>query len=168
MKLIAQQAGAEHEISMDRADSSVSASVDGRTYELQVRELGHREYLLISGTNTFRCRVDTKHHSRNSFEVVLRGHSYDISIIDPKRLRSGDTSGVQDHGTAKIVSPMPGKVVRVLVEQGAEVAAGDGIVVVEAMKMQNELKSPKQGVVASINAEVGATVNAGDVLAVVE
>jgi biotin carboxyl carrier protein len=63
---------------------------------------------------------------------------------------------------------MPGKVVRILVEQGGEVAAGDGIVVVEAMKMQNELKSPKAGIVSSLHAEVGGTVNAGDVLAIIE
>jgi biotin carboxyl carrier protein len=62
---------------------------------------------------------------------------------------------------------MPGKIVRVLVEIGAEVEAGAGVVVVEAMKMQNEMKSPKSGVVVSINAETGATVNAGDVLAVI-
>jgi biotin carboxyl carrier protein len=63
---------------------------------------------------------------------------------------------------------MRGKIVRVLVEQGSQVEAGDGIVIVEAMKMQNEMKSPKAGVVASITAIAGATVNAGDVLAMIE
>jgi biotin carboxyl carrier protein len=63
---------------------------------------------------------------------------------------------------------MPGKVVRVLVTAGANVEAGAGIIVVEAMKMQNEMKAPKAGVVLSINAAEGATVKAGDVLAVVE
>ena len=63
---------------------------------------------------------------------------------------------------------MPGKIVRVLVEAGANVAAGDGVIVVEAMKMQNEMKAPKAGIVISINAKEGATVNAGDVLAVIE
>jgi len=63
---------------------------------------------------------------------------------------------------------MPGKVVRVLVETGQQVEVGQGVVVVEAMKMQNEMKAPKAGVIVSVNAEVGATVNAGDLLAVVE
>jgi len=63
---------------------------------------------------------------------------------------------------------MPGKVVRILVREEAEVEAGQGIVVVEAMKMQNEIKSPKKGVVQKIVAAEGANVNAGDVLAVVE
>ena len=63
---------------------------------------------------------------------------------------------------------MPGKVVRVLVAQGTEVEAGQGLVVVEAMKMQNEVKSPKRGVVQKMVATEGATVNAGEVLAIVE
>jgi biotin carboxyl carrier protein len=63
---------------------------------------------------------------------------------------------------------MPGKVVRVLVEAGQAVEAGQGVVVVEAMKMQNELKSPKAGAVAEVRVEPGATVNAGDVLVVIE
>ena len=71
-------------------------------------------------------------------------------------------------GKKKIVAPMPGKVVRVLVKEGAEVEAGQGVVVVEAMKMQNELKSPKQGTVQKVIAVEGANVNAGDVLLIVE
>jgi len=63
---------------------------------------------------------------------------------------------------------MPGKIVRVLVQPGDKVEADAGIIVVEAMKMQNEKKAPKAGIVVSINSEEGATVNAGDVLAVVE
>jgi biotin carboxyl carrier protein len=63
---------------------------------------------------------------------------------------------------------MPGKVVRVLVEAGQAVEAGQGLIVVEAMKMQNELKSPKSGTVAELRAANGSTVNAGDVLVVVE
>jgi biotin carboxyl carrier protein len=63
---------------------------------------------------------------------------------------------------------MPGKIVRVLVQAGDKVEAGAGIIVVEAMKMQNEMKAPKAGAVVSINADEGATVNAGDVLAVIE
>ena len=63
---------------------------------------------------------------------------------------------------------MPGKVVRVLVKENSEVDAGQGVVVVEAMKMQNEIKSPKKGVVRKMIAAEGASVNAGDVLAVVE
>jgi len=63
---------------------------------------------------------------------------------------------------------MPGKIVRVLAKPGESVEAGQGVVVIEAMKMQNELKSPKKGTVSQILAQEGATVTAGEVLAIVE
>ena len=166
MKLKAQLSGNEHEISLDFDNGSAFAEVDARPYEIEIRELADGQYLLVDGSRIYRCRVEAKRDSQNSFEVVLRGLARDITIIDPKRLRSAHSAGAHHTGAAQIVSPMPGKIVRVLVEVGAQVEAGAGIVVVEAMKMQNEMKSPKAGVVVSINAETGATVNAGDVLAV--
>jgi biotin carboxyl carrier protein len=63
---------------------------------------------------------------------------------------------------------MPGKIVRVLVPEKGEVEAGQGVIVVEAMKMQNELKSPKKGVVAKVLVSEGATVNAGEALVIIE
>ncbi|HKQ50935.1 MAG TPA: acetyl-CoA carboxylase biotin carboxyl carrier protein subunit, partial [Pyrinomonadaceae bacterium] len=96
------------------------------------------------------------------------GQVYAVTLADPKRLRGAAVSGGHAHGSSEIVAPMPGKVVRVLVEAGAEVEAGAGVVIVEAMKMQNEMKSPKAGRVASVQVREGATVNAGDVLAVIE
>ncbi len=98
----------------------------------------------------------------------MRDVNYAVKLTDPKRLRSAQSGAEHDKGTARILAPMPGKVVRILVEAGTEVEAGAGILVVEAMKMQNEMKAPKAGHVVSIDAEVGSTVNAGDVLAVIE
>jgi biotin carboxyl carrier protein len=175
MKLKAQLSGKEYEVSLDIVDGTAEVDVDGRDYEIKFSELSadrnRGEYLLINGTNVYKCRVESKRErisSSNSFEVVLRGWSHDITIIDPKRLRSGQSAGAQGSGAAQIVSPMPGKVVRILAQPGTTVEAGAGIVVVEAMKMQNEMKSPKAGTVVSVNAETGATVSAGDVLAVIE
>ena len=167
MKLKAQLSGNEHEVSLDLENGVAFAEVDGRRYEIEIRELADGQYLLLDDTRVYRCRVESR-RSANSFEVVLRGLARDVTIIDPKRLRGSQTSGAHHTGAAQIVSPMPGKIVRVLVEVGAKVEAGAGVIVVEAMKMQNEMKSPKAGVVVSINAETGATVNAGDVLAVID
>ena len=91
-----------------------------------------------------------------------------MALSDPKHLRGARVVAGHDAGRALVAAPMPGKVVRVLVERGQAVEAGAGVVVVEAMKMQNELKSPKDGRVAELRARAGATVNAGEVLAVVE
>lgn len=168
MKYKAQIANSEHAVSLELTDGSVTADVDGRHYELEHRKLRGGEHLLLNGTDVYKCRVEGKHGSNNSLAVVIGGASYAITLVDPKRLSSTRSSAGHDHGAAEIVSPMPGKIVRVLVEAGAQVEAGVGIIVVEAMKMQNEMKAPKAGVVVSINAEAGAAVNAGDVLAVIE
>lgn len=174
MKLKAQISGAEHDVSIELNSGElpfVSAAVDGRQYEAEVRKLADNQYLLLMQGRVCKVRVDDKqgqHGTPGVFDVVLGGHSFEVAVIDPKRLRTGETSAAHGDGIAQIVSPMPGKVVRVLVESGAKVEAGAGIVVIEAMKMQNEMKAPKAGTVVSINAEVGATVSAGDVLAVIE
>ncbi len=171
MKLKAQSPEHQHDVSLNLASDRASAEVDGRHYDLEIRELASGEYLLVNGSRVFKCRVEAKQDRTSPgevFEVTLRGRSYDVSVIDPKRLRSAQSAGAHHHGAAEIVSPMPGKIVRVLVEPGAQVEAGAGVVVVEAMKMQNEMKAPKAGTVVSIKTEEGATVSAGDVLAVIE
>ncbi|MGH9969119.1 MAG: biotin/lipoyl-containing protein [Pyrinomonadaceae bacterium] len=167
IKLKAEVAGKDHRIAIQRREAEVSAEIDGRHYELEIRDLGGGEYLLLDGYAVYHCRVEN-HRQPDDIEVSLRGKSYAIKITDPKRLRTAQTVGEHSKGSAQVVAHMPGKVVRLLVEAGAEVEAGAGILVVEAMKMQNEMKAPKAGKVVSIRAQVGATVNAGEVLAVVE
>jgi biotin carboxyl carrier protein len=91
-----------------------------------------------------------------------------VELRDPRSLRSGNRSAGDEKGPRKILAPMPGRIVRLLVAENSEVEAGQGIVVVEAMKMQNEIKSPRKGIVKNISATPGAAVNPGDVLAIVE
>ena len=100
-------------------------------------------------------------------EILINGHSYPLELHDPRQWkRPGSGAGIQ--GRAAIVAPMPGKIIRVLVAEGDPVEAGQGILVVEAMKMQNELKAPRAGRVTSIAVKAGDGVNAGAVLATVE
>ena len=168
IKLKAQVAGKVHQISIQHRESVVLAAVDGRSYQLELRDLGDSEYLLTDGNAVYSCRVEYGRPHPDDIEVSLRGVNYAVKLSDPKRLRSTQSGADHDQGTARIVALMPGKVVRILVEAGTEVEAGAGILVVEAMKMQNEMKASKAGLVVSIDAEVGSTVNAGDVLAVIE
>jgi biotin carboxyl carrier protein len=168
IKLRGELDGRDHEITIHRRDAGFHAEIDGRRYDLQLRELDDTQYLLIHGDEVYNCRIETAHKRAGEIEVSLRGVTYAIRVIDPKRLRSAQSGAEHAKGSAQILAPMPGKVVRVLVDVGTQVEADAGILVVEAMKMQNELKSPKAGTVVSLNATVGATVNAGDVLAVVE
>jgi biotin carboxyl carrier protein len=168
MKLKAELAAREYALMLRHEDSSVVAEVDGRSYELDIRHLGPNEYLFLERSDVYDCRVEKTPKQPGIFEVRVGTQSYAVRLIDPKRLRSAQSPGTYEHSSVRIVAPMPGKVVRVLVEVGSHVKVGAGIVVVEAMKMQNEMKSPKTGTVVALHAQAGATVNGGDVLAVVE
>ena len=168
MKLKARTVDREEDLILTFADGRVSAEIGGRVYNLQVREPMPGSYLVFRDTDVYECLVNERAKSRGDFDVNIRGRNYAVTIVDPKRLRSGQNSDRHDHGVAEILAPMPGKVVRVQLEAGANVEKGAGVVVVEAMKMQNEMKSPRAGVVVAINVQPGDTVNAGDVLAVVE
>ncbi len=163
-------------------------------YEIIVGKEGskpHRLELEKAGEG-WECRVDgqTVHIDaviprRDVLSLLIDGHSYEIKreqtatdlhmwvgsarfAVELRDPRSRQKSGGDEKGPKKILAPMPGRVVRLLVAENSEVEAGQGIVVVEAMKMQNEIKSPKKGVVKKISATPGAAVNPGDVLAIVE
>jgi biotin carboxyl carrier protein len=104
--------------------------------------------------------------SLEGWHVDVSGRRLVIDVVDP---RSGARkSGAGADGRQQVAAPMPGKVVRVLVGEGDTVEAGQGLVVVEAMKMQNEMKAPKAGKVLSLIARPGATVTAGEVLVTLE
>ena len=168
MKLKAIIGERAEELLLKFEDGRVLAEIGDRVYGLDVRETEPHSFLFFLNTNVHECRVSARAGSKDTFDVRLHGHSYEVTIVDPKRLRSGLNSDRHHHGVAEIVAPMPGKVVRVQIEAGTTVEKGAGVVVVEAMKMQNEMKSPREGVVVSINVKPGDTVNAGDVLAVIE
>ena len=95
-------------------------------------------------------------------------HRYSAELRDPRSYRSRREAASLEGGPRRLTAPMPGKVVRVLVGEKENVNLGQGVIVVEAMKMQNEIKSPKKGIVQKLAVAVGAAVNAGDVLAIVE
>jgi biotin carboxyl carrier protein len=126
--------------------------------------------------------------SPNVFSVLLSGYSHEIyvtpstsgqlqlqtggleflaEVIDPRSWRGRRHGGAEVEGRQQILAPMPGKVVRLLVKAGDAVEAGQGLLVVEAMKMQNEIRSPKSGTVERVLVAEGQAVNAGEVLCVV-
>jgi biotin carboxyl carrier protein len=117
--------------------------------------------ILIDG-RSYDAHVD---RTERGLVVVIAGHRFAIDICDPRRWSPKSASG--GHGMAMLTSPMPGKVVRVLVAAGDTVEAGQGVLVVEAMKMQNEIKAPRPGVVTSLSTKEGATVSAGEPLATI-
>lgn len=162
MKLQAELNNEKHEIEITRKGEKVLARVDEREYELEASEVEADVFLLKNNHQIYEIYV-----APNGI-VNVKNHQFEVKITDPKRLRGSASAGASADGAAEIKTAMPGKLVRVLTETGAEIKLGEPVLVVEAMKMQNEMKSPKDGIVKEIRFAEGATVNAGDVLAVIE
>jgi biotin carboxyl carrier protein len=137
--------------------------IDGKVVEPAEGDIVETEpgaYSVLVDGRAYEARVSAD-------AIVVNGHRFAFEIADPRAWkRTGGSGG--GHGRASIMAPMPGKVVRVLVTAGEQVEAGQGIVVVEAMKMQNEMKAPRAGRVVAIPVRENESVNAGAVLATIE
>jgi biotin carboxyl carrier protein len=151
-------------IQLDQSDGLVHANLDNRDYQIRSVQPADGVYLMFIGTKVYEARVCST--GQNSYSVDLRNRVFSVRFIDRKHRRIG-TDGTQA-GQQHLTAPMPGKVVRVLLSRGEEVTGGQGVVVVEAMKMQNEVKSPKAGRLVDVRVKEGDTVTANQILAIVE
>jgi biotin carboxyl carrier protein len=140
-------------------------SFGGATREAKISEPEPGMFTVIINDRVYRCALEES--PGGAVEVIVNGERIPVAARDKKHLR-GQTGAAAASGQVKLLAPMPGKVVRVLLNAGDEVAARQGVLVVEAMKMQNEVQSPKAGVIAEIKVSEGQTVNAGEVMAVIE
>ncbi len=166
MKLNAELNNETHEIEIKRDGEKVFARVDERTYELEASEVEPNVFLLKNNNQIYEILVSGAQDG--TFKAKVKGEEFEISLIDPKKLRGVGKDANSADGIAEIKTAMPGKLVRILVEAGSEITIGESVLVVEAMKMQNEMKSAKDGIVKEIRFKEGDTVNAGDVLAIIE
>jgi len=147
-----------------RGGGRLLCAIDGRSVEADAIEVAPGVYsILIEGTS-FEVRVEPY---AAGLRVGVGGREYAARIRDPRQWRRNRGAAEEAEGSQRVVAPMPGKVIRVLVKPGQTVETGKGLVVVEAMKMQNEVRSPKSGKVERVLVSEGQTVGAGDVLAVV-
>lgn len=144
--------------------------LNGREMALDVIQVTENLLSIVIGGRSFEVRREAAKHENGTDEeqVFVRGKLYQIAIRDARSLRSRRRSAAADAGPLRLRASMPGKVVRVLANKGDSIQAGNGILVIEAMKMQNEVRSPKDGTVKELHAHEGMNVNAGDVLAVLE
>lgn len=133
-----------------------------RDADVEVPEPG--VYSVLLNGRSYDARVE---EHPDCLVIVIDGYRFETEVRDPRRW-SRQSAGRGAGGVQTITAPMPGKVVRVLVAPGEVIEPGQGLVVVEAMKMQNEMKAPRAGKVLSVPAKQGATVAAGEVLATIE
>ena len=156
-------AGHTRRIEIRPNDGGYVVTVDGESLELDARDTGAGGLSLLLGERSFEAGLEARD---DGYTVFLEGRAYDVLV---RAAGAGESvHRTQATGPARLVAPMPGKIVQVLHQAGDPVMAGDGLVVMEAMKMENELKTPRAGRVKEIAVSEGQAVETGALLALVE
>ena len=165
-KLAAQVGGTTRNVELEQNETgSVTVQLDDKTVQLDARRVEPDVWSLIIDGESYEATVQPL---KDKLRVTLRGASWEIDVYDPRRQRSAASSSAAVEGTQVISSPMPGRVVCIEVAVGDKVEAGQGIVIVEAMKMENELTAEGPGTVKEIQCEAGQAVEDGQTLVVIE
>ena len=159
-------AGKTRVVELARVEDDWKVSLDGKELDASVVEVAPNTFSVLLNGRSHQIRVAPRADGTLTLHTGLA--EYDVVVTDPRVWRGRRHGALQVEGRQPVTAPMPGKVVRVLVSEGDAVEAGQGLLVVEAMKMQNEIRSPKSGKVEKLLAKEGLAVNAGDVLAWVE
>jgi biotin carboxyl carrier protein len=160
--------GKSYRLELDRAEGRWLCRLDGRAVEVDAVLARPDVLSLRIGNKAYEIKSEQAGGGKDSdWHVWVGSERFASEVRDPRSLRSRARLA-DEQGPRKLTAPMPGKVVRVLAREGDEVEAGAGVLVVEAMKMQNEIRSPKKGTIQKMHAAEGVAVNAGDVLAIVE
>jgi biotin carboxyl carrier protein len=152
-----------YRLEFDRGADRTICRLDGREIRIDACRTRPDQLSLLIASRVYEVR---REQVAGRVQLYVGREPYTVEVRDPRALRGRERVG--ESGPKKVVASMPGRVVRVVEAEGALVEAGQAILVLEAMKMQNEIKSPKAGVIRKLLVLEGGKVNAGDVLAVVE
>lgn len=155
--------GQRYRIAIERRDGRWLCRINHEPVDADVVEIGPGNYSVLLGGRCFDAHVDPS--TPETLQVIVG--STRVEVVFEGTRRSGRRQGAAAAGRQPVTAPMPGKVVRVLVKAGDTVVAGQGVAVVEAMKMQNEMKASRAGRVMTVTVQEGATVTAGEVLATI-
>jgi len=155
-------------VEITREGGRLVCVLDGQMLEADAVEVTPGVYSVLLGGRAFEVRVDAEEgRSPGSLRVHTGAAEFAAEVLDPRVWRGRRGAGVEAAGAQQVTAPMPGKIVRVLAAVGDQVEAGQGLLVIEAMKMQNEIRAPKGGCVEKLHVREGQAVNSGEILAVV-
>jgi biotin carboxyl carrier protein len=153
--------GEQYEVEIQR-DGSVL--VNGNRHDVDFLELGSSLYSIIKDNRSLELAID---EDQNQYEILMDGRLYEGQVLDQRAMLMMNRKGGLKLGTGEVTSPMPGLIIEVLVAEGDTVTEGQTVVILESMKMQNELKAPRDGVVLSVNTEPDVNVDKDALLVVV-
>jgi biotin carboxyl carrier protein len=163
MKFHVEINGRQRTVELERDGAAWRISLDGEAVDADAVEIAPNIYSILLNGKSYEIRITPT--STGALTLQTERHEFTAEVTDPRAWRGRRHGALEAEGRQQIVAPMPGKIVRVLVQAGEKVEAGQGLLVVEAMKMQNEIRSPKSGTVERLLVKEGQPVNAGEALA---
>jgi biotin carboxyl carrier protein len=155
-----------HIVELEHVADRWKIMLDGQPVDADAEEISPNTLSLLLEGQSYEVRLSPSADGVLKIQTGLQ--EFTVEVADPRAWRGRRHGTLEAQGRQQVAAPMPGKVIRVLVKAGDQVEAGQGLLVVEAMKMQNEIRSPKSGAVERLHVKEGQLVNAGDVLAWVE
>lgn len=163
VKLASSTGTRTHIVDLERRDDQWTIILDGEPVDADVVEIAPNTLSILLRGESHEIRVARSSEGQLSIQTGLR--EFTAEVIDQRSWRGRRLGHIEVEGRQQITAPMAGKIVRLLVKSGEKVEVGQGLLVVEAMKMQNEIRSTKSGTVERLLADEGQTVNAGETLA---
>jgi biotin carboxyl carrier protein len=164
VKLQIEIAGKKRQIELTQTGERPVWTIDGLHVEADAVAVSSGNYSILINGKSFEVRVE---RLGAELRAITAGRDSTVVIQDEREWRRNRGGSVEAEGRQQVLAPMPGKIVRVLVSAGDSVRAGQGLLVVEAMKMQNEIRAPKSGTIDRVRVVEGQTVNAGEVVVIV-
>lgn len=162
MKYVTLINGEQYEVEIDN-DGTIL--INGEVRDVDFLNLGGSLYSVITENKSLEAVIDDED---NKIDVMMDGRLYETQVLDERALLMAQRRGGLGVSSGEVHSPMPGLIVKVTVEDGQTVAKGQTVVILESMKMQNELKAPADGTVTAIHVDAGKTVNKNDLLLEIE
>ena len=150
----------------ETGEGQYEITIAGETVHVDAVRSGPTVYSIIEDGRQFEAMVDER--GAHGFDVLVGGRLFHLESVDERTQMLAGSAAIVATGPQTVVAEMPGKVVKVNLAAGAAVGEGEGVVVLEAMKMENEIPSPIDGIIVEFAVSEGQTVEAGDVLFVVE
>ena len=155
-------AGKKQQVDLEPTASGWKCRIDGPEVEIEVAEVHAGQLSILHDGKSYDVRRGAEE------EVFVGSNRYQIGVTDARSWRGKRHLAGGETGPQKLTASMPGKIVRVLATENGKVSAGQGVIVIEAMKMQNEIRAPREGIVKKILVREGSNVNAGETLAIIE